>query len=112
MSSGHVAIATERPSRGVRRGAVALLEPTEQAFGETTQTEVPCSGTEREILDLLQRPARPPPGSSDLRHEPVSSHSLLEIQKSVFSLLDKGLVELVHKYGFDLGFRLASQETD
>ncbi len=86
---------------------VALLEPTKQSAEETTQGKGPSSATEREILDLLRRPARYPPGIRDLRHELLPFHSLLEIQNAMFSLLDKGLIVVVHTSGFGLGFRLA-----
>lgn len=85
---------------------VALLEPTKQSAEETTQGKGPSSAIEREILDLLRRPARYPPGIRDLRHELLPFFSELQIQKAVFGLLDKGLIETVYTSGFELGLRV------
>jgi len=112
MSSGHVAIATEQPSRGVRRGAVALLEPTGQTVEETTQSKGPSSAIEREILALLRRPARHPPGIRDLKHELLSFYSELRIQTAILNLLDNELIEMVCENGYEIGFRLARKGPD
>ncbi len=86
---------------------VALLEPAEQAVEESTQETAQSSAIEREILDLLRRPARSPPGIKDLKRELLHLYTLLQIQKALLDLLDKGLIETVYTSSFELGFRLA-----
>ena len=101
-----VAIATEEPSRGVRRGAVALLEPAGQTVEEATRSKGPSSAIEREILDLLRIPARHPPGIRDLRHQFLPLYSELRIQTAIVKLLDEGLIEMVCETGYEIGFTL------
>lgn len=110
VNSGPVAIATEQPSRGVRRGAVVLLGPAGQAVEETTQAKGPSSAMEREILDLLRIPARHPPGIRELRHQFLPLYSELRIQTAILNLLDEGLVEMVCENGYEIGFRLAGKD--
>ncbi len=86
---------------------VALLEPAEQAVEKSTQETAQSSAIEREILDLLGRPARSPPGIKDLKRELLHLYTLLQIQKTLLDLLDKGLIETVYTPSFELGFRLA-----
>ncbi len=89
---------------------VALLEPVEQAVEESTQERAQSSGIEREILDLLRRPARSPPGIKDLKRELLHLYTLLQIQRALLDVLDKGLIETVYTRSFELGFRLASPD--
>lgn len=109
MNSGVVEIATGQPSRGVRRGAVALLEPSGQTVEEATQAKGPSSAIEREILALLRRPARHPPGMRDLKHE-LLRFSALRVQTAIVSLLDEGLIEMVCENGYEIGFRLPRKD--
>lgn len=109
MNGGPVVIAAEQPSRGVRRGAVALLEPAGQTVKETTQAKGPSSAIEREILDLLRTPARHPPGIRELRHQLLPRYSELQIQTAIFLLLDQGLIEMVCENGYEIGFTLRKQ---
>ena len=106
VNSGPVALATEEPSRGVRRGAVALLEPAGQTVEEATQSKGQSSAIEREILDLLRTPARHPPGIRELRHQFLPFYSELRIQTAIFNLLDEGLIEMVCETGYEIGFTL------
>ena len=106
MNCGPVAIATEQPSRGVRRGAVALLEPAGQTVEETTEAKGQSSAIEREILDLLRTPARHPPGIRELRHQFLPFYSELRIQTAILNLLDEGLIEMVCENGYEIGFTL------
>ena len=106
VNSGPVALAAEQPSRGVRRGAVALLEPAGQTVEEATQSKGPSSAIEREILDLLRIPARHPPGIRDLRHQFLPLYSELRIQTAIVKLLDEGLIEMVCETGYEIGFTL------
>ena len=106
VNSGPVAIATEEPFRGVRRGAVTLLEPAGQTVEEATQSKGPSSAIEREILDLLRIPARHPPGIRDLRHQFLPLYSELRIQTAIVKLLDEGLIEMVCETGYEIGFTL------
>lgn len=81
-----------------------MLEPSEQRVEEATRQKGPSSAIEREILALLRRPARYPPGIKELRHELLPFFSELQILKRILSLLEKGLIEIVYSSGFELGF--------
>ena len=80
-----------------------LLEPPEHRVEEATQ-KAPSSAVEREILAVLRRPARYPPGIRDLRHELLPFFSELQILKGVLSLLDRVLIEVVYSPTFEIGF--------
>ena len=88
---------------------VALLGRTEQKLEEATQRRVRGSGIEREILDLLRRPARYPLGVADLKHELLRFYSELQIQNAIFHLIDEGLVETVYTSHFDLRFQITDR---
>lgn len=91
--------------REVRRVAT-LLAPLEEKNEEPTLRTVPSSEIEREVLRLLRRPARYPPSLKDIRDELVSHFTELEIQTSIMTLIEDGLVVVAYTSGYELCLRL------
>lgn len=86
------------------------LEQARQIRKRSTLAFSVGTKAEREVLALLERPARYPPSLDNVKAELLRSFSELQIQNAITHLLKEGLIETVYTPKFGMGLVLSPQK--
>ncbi len=84
-----------------------LLKPATKGNERPTLPSAPSSGIEREVLEALCGPAGHHPSLQEVRSRLLPFLTELEIQTTLMSLLNEGVVDMVYTSDGELGFVLS-----